>query len=368
MDLFVDRNELSRALANIQGIVERRSTTPALSHVLLHANVNGLRATATDTEVAYIADLAANVERPGEIAVDAGNLFQIVRSLSDPTLHLKIGQGQRLEVVSGRSHFRLPGLPPDEFPSLPAVDARDAAHLAARDLRRLVDQTSFSVATDDARYGLNGAHVEAIGEGRLRVVATDGHRLAASEASFEGKLAISPRMLVPRKAMAVLRKLLDGPDEVLELSFGEGAIRLTRPGQILWFRLLDGEFPDYRAVVPGDGKHRITLSRDALIGALKRVGILVQERSRAVKFVFEDGEVTVQVNNVDRGEVTERVPAELEGPPVTAGFNVKYLLEILHVLPTDQVRLELGHALAPCKVRGVNDDDAFFVVMPMRLD
>lgn len=368
MELYIDRNELGRALASIQGIVERRSTTPVLSHALLHARGDGLRVTATDTEVAYIGELSANVESPGEVAVDASNLFQVVRNLPDPTVHLKLGQGSRLEVRCGRSFFRLPGLPADEYPPLPAFDARGAANVQGGDLRRLVEQTGFAVATDDARYGLNGAHIESVADGRMRMVATDGHRLSAAEAVFEGELAITPRMLVPRKALNVIKKLMDGPDETLEVSFGDGAVRLTRPNQTLWFRLLDGEFPDYKAVLPQECKHRIVVDRSAMSAALKRVGLLVQERTRSVRFAFDVGEVTISVHNVDRGEVTETVPVELEGEPITAGFNVRYLQEILGSLHTDQVRLELSHALGPCLVQGQGDEDAFFVVMPMRLD
>lgn len=368
MELYIDRNALGRALAGIQGIVERRSTTPVLSHTLLHARPDGLRMTATDTEVAYIGELPANVEDPGEIAVDATNLFQVVRNLSDPTVHLKLGAGSRLEVRCGPSFYRLPGLPAEEYPPLPAFDAKGSATLKSSEIRRLVEQVAFSVATDDARYGLNGAHMEDLGEGRLRLVATDGHRLSASDAAFEGTLAMTPRMLVPRKALGVLRKLLDGPEEDIELGFGEGAVRLVRPGQTLWFRLLDGEFPDYRGVLPQETKHRVTVERGRLGAALKRVGILVQERSRAVRFAFDEGECTIQVQNVDRGEVTEKVPVELEGEAITLGFNVRYLQEILGVIESDQVDLEISHALGPCRIRGQGDEDAFFIVMPMRLD
>lgn len=368
MELYIDRNALGRTLAGIQGIVERRSTTPVLSHTLLHARPDGLRMTATDTEVAFIGDLPANVETPGEVAVDANNLFQVVRNLSDPTVHLKMGGGSRLEVRCGPSFFRLPGLPAEEYPALPAFDAKGSVQMKAAEVRRLVDQVAFSVATDDARYGLNGAHLEDLGDSRLRLVATDGHRLSSADATYQGTLAMTPRMLVPRKALGVLRKLLDGPDESLEIGFGDGAIRLVRPGQTLWFRLLDGEFPDYKAVLPQQTRHTVVVDRARMTAALKRVGILVQERSRAVRFAFTDGEAVIQVQNVDRGEVTERVPVEIEGEDITVGFNVRYLQDILGVISSDHVQFELSHALGPCLVKGQQDEDAFFVVMPMRLD
>jgi DNA polymerase-3 subunit beta len=372
MDLYIDRDALGRGLARVQGIIERRSTHPLLSHVLLHARDGGLRMTATDTEVAYIGDLAANVTKGGQLAVDAANLFQVVRSMPDPTVQLVAQTNKRLEIRSGRSQFKLPGFPAEDYPALPAFDVRGSVTMPEGSLRRLVEQCSFSVASDDVRYGLNGAHLEEVttnGQRRLRMVATDGHRLSAAEAPFEGQLALTPRMLVPRKALAVMRRLLEGDEAPVEIGFGEGAIRLSRPEQTFWFRLLDGEFPDYHAVVPTENKHQIVIRRDELASALKRVGILVQDRARAVKFSFKsEGELEIEVQNVDRGEIREVVPVELDGAAITVGFNARYLAEVLSALRGDRVALKLAHPLAPCLVVDPEDDSAFFVIMPMRLD
>ena len=379
MDLYIDRDELGRGLARVQGVIERRSTHPLLSHVLLHARrsagdettIGGLRMTATDTEIAFIGDLAANVETVGEIAVDAASMFQIVRALPEPTVQLTIGTGNRLEIRSGRAFFRLPGYAAEDYPPLPAFDARGSVTVTEADLRRLVEQTSFAVATDDVRYGLNGAHLERVDDDagtRLRMVATDGHRLSAAEASFEGDLVLTPRMLVPRKALGVMRKLLEGADEKVELAFGEGAVRLIRPGQMFWFRLLDGEFPDYDAVVPRENKHRASVRRSELASTLKRIMILVQDRTRAVRFAFTAEDLEIEVQNADRGEVREAVPIELEGGDISVGFNARYLQDILGVIRGELVVLEMAHPLAPCLVRDPEAGDAFFVVMPMRLD
>lgn len=371
MDLYIDRDELSRGLARVQNIVERRSTHPLLAHVLLHAREGGLRMTATDTEVAFIGDLAANVEKGGEVAVDAASLFQVARSLPEPTVQLTLGNANRLEIRSGRATFRLPGFPAEEFPQLPAFDGQGAVTMPESTLRRLVDQTHFAVATDDVRYGLNGVHIESADteDGpRIRFVATDGHRLASAEAAYEGELMLTPRTLIPRKALAVMRKLLEGDDEPVELSFGEGAIRLSRPGQTFWFRLLDGEFPDYAAVVPKEHKMLVRVRRDEFSAALRRVMILVADRARAVRFAFGDGELEIEVHNVDRGEIKEQIPIEIEGDTITVGFNARFLQDVLGVLDGDVVVLEHSNPLAPCLVRNPEDEGAFFVVMPMRLD
>jgi len=371
MDLYIDRDELARGLARVQGIIERRSTHPLLAHVLLHAREAGLRMTATDNEVAYIGDLAANVTTGGQLAVDAANFFQIVRALPEPTVHLAIKGNRRLEIRSGRAEFKLPGYAAEEFPPLPTFDAKGSASIAEGVLRRMVECTAFSVATDDVRYGLNGAHLEAVSDDdgpRLRMVATDGHRLSVAEGEYEGELVITPRTLIPRKALAVMRKLLEGDDEKVEVAFGDAAIRLTRPNQIFWFRLLEGQFPDYATVVPISGNHKCTLRRDDLAATLKRVNILVQERQRAVRFVFTETDLEIEVSSVERGEVRETVPIELEGNDIAVGFNARYLQDVLGVVQGEHVTLELAEPLAPCLVKDPEDARAFFVVMPMRLD
>jgi len=371
MDLYIDRDELGRGLARIQGVVERRSTHPVLSHVLLHASGDLLRLTATDTEVAFIGDIAANITTEGDIAVDAASLFQVIRTLPEQTVRLTVVAGNRVEVLSGRASFRLPATAAAEYPPLPAFDSRGTATMDEVVLRDLVEKIVFSVSTDDARYGLNGAHIEAReseeGEPLLRMVATDGHRLSSADGRVTGELALTPRMLVPRKALGVIRKLMDGDGRV-DIAFGDGAVRLSRPGQTFWFRLLDGEFPDYNAVLPQETRHRVVIRRSDLADTLKRVHVLVQERARPVRFAFAASEVAVQVHNVDRGEVNETLPAELEGEPITVGFNSRYLQDVLSVLRGDNVLLEMGHALGPCRVSDLDDASAFFVVMPMRLD
>ncbi len=371
MELYIDRDALSRELARIQGVIERRSTQPILANALLHARDGKLRVTATDTEVAYSGELDANVAKPGELSVDASALWQVVRAMPDPTLFLQAGDGHRLTVKSGRASFELNGIAAEEYPAVPLFEAEATAQISERGLKRLIERTSFAVAAEDVRWGLNGAHLEereVEGERRLRMVATDGHRLALAEVAFEGSFAFAPRMLVPRKALAVLRKLLEERDEAVSVDFGDGALQLRRPGQTFWFRLLDGEFPDYRAVIPTSHKHAATVRASELGACLRRAQIVVADRTRPVTFRFDAGEAEVEVHNVDRGSVREAIAVELDGAPITVGFNVRYLLDVLSAVSADRLVMELAHPLAPCLVRDPDDDTAMFVVMPMRLD
>lgn len=371
MDLYIDQDALGRALSRIQRVVEKRSTQPVLANVLLHARDGVLRLTATDTEVAYIGQVDANVTTPGELAVEADALFRIVRALPERTVHLKLGDRQRLHIAAGRASFDLNGLAAEEYPALPPFEARDRATVRDIDLQRAIEQTAFSIATEDVRWGINGAHVEQVDtdEGpRLRFVATDRHRLATSQIPFDGTIAFPSRMLIPRKALGVLQNLLRGSEDEVVLGFGENAMQVRRDADQFWFRLLDGEFPDYKAVVPTEHSHTVLVDRNELDNTLLRVTILLSERARPVRFRFEGDQITVDVDNVDRGHVEESLPCELDGEPITVGFNGRYLREVLKVMGGTRVRMQLSHALAPCLVTDPDDAGAFFVVMPMRLD
>jgi DNA polymerase-3 subunit beta len=373
MELYIDRDELLRGLARVQGIVDRRNTpNPILSHVLLQARENSLRLTATDTEIAFIGDFVANVEEPGELAVHAANFFQIARLLPDHTVHLKRSAQNRLEVTSGPAFYRVLGLPGEDYPPLPEFDGRASMRLSAAATRRLIERTSFAVCPDDNRYGINGAHVQRVGDNedgpRLRMVATDGHRLAYSEANYEGELGIGPRLLLPRKAISEIKKLSEAVDGDLEITFGENAALVQDASARFYFRLIDGEFPDYGPVIPKNPKRMVRIAREPFTAALKRVGLLAADKTRPVRFAFGEENVTISAQNSDIGEAREVVPIELEGEPVEVGFNVKYFIDVLSVISADQITVALGDALSPALISEPDGEDSLFVIMPMRLD
>lgn len=371
MDLYIDRDELIRGLARVQGIVERRTTNLALSHVLLRANGDRLRITATDTMITLIADYPARVEDGGELSVDAQAFFQVARSLTDPTVHLQATSNNRLSIRSGSAAFHLVGMAAEEFPPVGRRDDRAALTVSSESLRRVIEETLFAVSSDDNRYGLNGAHIEEFthedGSARIRVVTTDGSRLSWSEASYEGEFGMGRRMLLPRKALGEVKKLA-GEGASWSISFGERSATFATDGLTFMVRLVDGEFPDYRQVLPTGSKRVITVPRAALSDALKRCAIVASDRNHSVRFAFEPDRLVLSATNVDLGDAREEVPAELEGEPLFTGFNVKYFQDILSSTKSETLQLELGDALDPCIVRMPGRDDALFVVMPMRLD
>ena len=371
MELYIDRDELLRGLSRVQGIVDRRNTpNPVLSHVLLQATEGRLRLTATDTEVAFIGDFAANVQSEGELAVHAAHFFQIVRMLPASTVHLKRGGQNRLEVASGSAWYKVLGLPGEEYPPLPEFDGQATMKLPAESLKGMIEKTAYAICPDDNRYGINGAHLQEVESSDgpvIRMVATDGHRLSYAESTFDGEFGMGPRLLLPRKAVSEIKKLCE-VDEELEVTFGEHAALVRQERARFYFRLLDGEFPDYSPVIPDVPQRRVVASRDTLSSALKRMSLLAADKTRPVRFAFDLDRVTISAQNSDIGEAREEVPIELEGAPMSIGFNVKYFNDIMSIFSSDQVVIELGDALSPAIVRQPGDDRALYVVMPMRLD
>lgn len=373
MELYIERDAFLSGLTRVQGIVERRNTpNPILSHVLLEASEGRLRMTATDTEMTFIGDFAANVISPGELSVDAQNLFQIAKVLPDSTAHIKLGAQNRLELTSGSAWYKVVGLPAEDFPTPQNFDGKSAITLQAQQLRWIIDRTALVVCPDDNRYGINGAHLEVLdgNDGRrlLRTVATDGHRLSYAQVPFEGEFGMGERMLVPRKALAEMKKLCERLDGEVELSFGENGALLTTPGARFYFRLIDGEFPDYHQVIPTSHQRRVVAELPLLQAALKRVAVLAQDRARPVRFAFEEEGLVITATNTDLGEAREEVSLEVQGEPLSIGFNIRYFQEVLGVLDSERVHIELGDALSPAIVREPGSTDSLLIVMPMRLD
>jgi DNA polymerase-3 subunit beta len=372
MDLYIERDQLIRGLARVQGVVERRTTNPVLSHVLLSARGDALQMTATDSALTLVADYPATVETSGELSVDAQRLFQIARTLTDSTVHLSLSKANRLHVKCGKAEFNVVGSSPDDYPPVPTRDERARLTVSGGDLRRIIEETLASISADDNRYGLNGGHLEQIttedGQTRLRLVTTDGSRLSWSEIEFEGDFGLGARMLIPRKALGEVRKLVELDDARWTVSFGQRAAAFSTDGVTLMLRLIDGEFPPYRDVLPPSAKRLVRVQRGPFSQALKRVSIMASDRNHSVRFAFDEDKLVMTAHNVDAGDVREELPADLEGAPIFTGFNVRYFQDILAATRGDELVLELGEPLDPCLVRIPERDDCMFVVMPMRLD
>lgn len=371
MDFLIHRDELLYALARVQGIVEKRSTSPILSAVLLQAQPEGLRLTATDKSMTLIADHPATVRTAGEVAVDAANLFQIAKVLAGDIVTIGLGDAQRMEIRAGSSFYKLTTYAAADFPVTPSLDATRALRIDAAALRSLIDRTHFAIAPEDNRYGLNGAHVEdtSTTDGSVvRFVSTDGSRLCWAQAPYRGELAIGRKMLLPRKGLGEVRKLLEGVDGEVEIAFGERAALVRWPGVMAHVRLLEAEFPDYRQVLPTTFKRRAVFERDLLREALRRVSIFATDSSNSVRFAFTADGLVLTARKLDAGDAREEVAADYNGDPISMGFNARFVADVLSVISGARVSFELGDQVSPCIIRDTDDPNALFVVMPVRLD
>ena len=364
MDLRIDRAELLTELVPMQSVVERKSTVPVLSHLLLRARGDRLQLAATDLEVSLRSWCDAEAGADGAIAVQARKFVEIVRALEGDQVHLSL-EGQALNIRAGNSRFKIHGLSPEDFPTLPEVPAGAELLLPFADLKRMISKVLFAVSAEESRFQLNGALLRAKA-GAVEMVATDGHRLALVELPESGSKA-SEGVLVPRKALQELQRFDSGDD--LHFRRGEHHLSFQLGRRELICRILEGAFPDYEKVIAKDSDKRIVFDRRRLVDVVNRIALLSGDRARVVRLRLETGELTVSAVNPDLGEAVERLDCEYEGSPLEIGLNPDYLAQFLGAVDGEKVRLDLKDANSQCIGHPVDEQSGRYlcVIMPMRL-
>ena len=369
MKLAIERAVLLRALSHVQSVVERRNTIPILSNIRLEAKDDGLRLTATDMDLEVVEMVPANLQVAGATTAPAHVLYDICRKLPDGSeVQLDAtGDAGRLSISCGRIQFRLPCLPPEDFPVMSGGEFSHHFALPASELRRLIDKTRFAISTEETRYYLNGIYLHAV-DGKLRAVATDGHRLARVDMALPKGADGMPGIIVPRKTVTELLKLLEaGGDAVVKVAVSDTKIRFEVGSVILTSKLIDGTFPDYGRVIPTENDKSMEVDGKLFASAVDRVSTISTERSRAVKLDLDDGKVTLAVNNPDSGSATEELGVDYKGDALEIGFNARYLLDITQQLDGPTAHFELSDAGSPTVVRDGDDPEALYVLMPMRV-
>jgi DNA polymerase-3 subunit beta len=367
MHFTIQREALLKPLQLVAGVVERRQTLPVLSNVLLVVQGQQLSLTGTDLEVELVGRVTLEeAAEPGEITVPARKLMDICKSLpNDALIDIRVDE-QKLIVKAGRSRFTLSTLPANDFPSVEEGQGSLTFVLPQQKLRRLIERTSFAMAQQDVRYYLNGMLLE-VSANVLRAVATDGHRLAmcAMEAGIEH--ADKHQVIVPRKGILELARLLTEQDGTVSIVLGQHHIRATTGDFTFTSKLVDGKFPDYERVLPRGGDKLVLADRQGLREAFSRTAILSNEKYRGIRLQLASGMLKMQANNPEQEEAEEEVAVDYNGGSLEIGFNVSYLLDVLGVMSTDQVRLILSDSNSSALVQEAGNDDSSYVVMPMRL-
>ena len=364
MEIRLKRSELITELAPMQGVVERRTTIPILSHILLHGDGDELSLAATDLDVSLTSTCPAEISGSGGIAVQARKFNEIMRSLVSEDVTLKLEDEKRLAIHAGRSRFKINGLAPDDFPTLPEVPGDGALEIPFARLQQMIGRVLFAVSAEESRFQLNGALMN-FKNGGLELVATDGHRLALVENGLEGGSEIE--VLVPRKALQELMRF-EG-HEKLVFRRGEHHLSFQLGKRELISRILEGTFPDYERVIARDNDKVAVFDRKELSSALQRVSLLTGDRARAVRLQFSPELLVVSAVNPDLGEAVEEVGCEYQGGEFQIGVNPDYMVQFLAAVDTDSVRFELKDENTQCVGFPVDGGDRRYlcVVMPMRI-
>ena len=374
MKATIERATLLRCLSHVQSVVERRNTIPILSNVLIEAEGdNSLKVMATDLDLQVVEHMDASVDSAGAITVSAHLLFDIARKLPEGSQVSLEAADNRMAINAGRSRFSLPTLPRDDFPVIVEGDLPTSFELPAKTLSELIDRTRFAISTEETRYYLNGIffHVSDDNEPVLRAAATDGHRLARFTLPRPAGAEGMPDVIVPRKAVAELRKLLDESlDGNVQIDLSASKVRFKLGGTggvVLTSKLIDGTFPDYSRVIPTGNDKLLRLDPKSFHEGVDRVATIATEKTRAVKMGLDKDKVTLTVTSPDNGSATEEVPAEYSSDGFEIGFNAGYLKDILNQIDADTVEIHLADAGAPTLIRKDENSPALYVLMPMRV-
>lgn len=366
MKFSINREQLLKPLQQVAAVVEKRQTLPVLSNVLLEVGDGQLSMTGTDLELELVARLPLEGEQePGETTVPARKLVDIAKSLpAEADIRFEV-DGERMLVRSGRSRFTLSTLPASEFPNLEEDAAGSSLEMKPDVLRGLIDRTAFSMAQQDVRYYLNGMLFE-LKPGRLRAVATDGHRLALCDAELDAPVE-EVSVILPRKGVMELSRILGDSGEAARLTIGRNHVRIVVGAITFTSKLVDGKFPEYDRVIPKEGSRKVVADRETLRQALARVAILSNEKYRGVRVQLSEGSLRIVANNPEQEEAEEEVSVDFNGSPLEIGFNVSYLLDVLNTMGGTQAELEMGDSNSSALVFDPESKAAVYVVMPMRL-
>jgi len=374
MKITIARDELLTGLQRVQGIVEKRNTMPILSNILLETKQDGIELVATDLEIGVRGHYKAEVREAGAVSLSARKLYELLKEVTDGEITLETHENNWVQIQVGRSRFKMAGIAASEFPALPTIEREGRVAVSGSGLASLIRKTLFAVGDNDARYILNGLLITLRTSDKkvtMKLVGTDGHRLAVAEqdlpAGTGGDLPTELQAIIPRKAAQEIRRLLEEEDGEPLLGFTKNLVTFQKSGLFLTSRVMEGTYPNYQQVIPKESAKKAVIERAALESALRRVAVLSKDKTNAVKVMLQNGSITLHTSSPDVGEATEDLPAQYRGESLTTGFNARYLLDALAAMDGDQVHLEISSAVSPCVLKSDGAPGFLCVVMPMKI-
>lgn len=370
MKFTITREKLQEGLTAVNAAVPTKTTLPVLSNILVEATRDGLRLSGTDLDIAVSTTIPASVDQEGSLTLPSRKLLDIVRELPSAAIRISGSGETRATIECGKSRFKLLGLPKEEFPAFPSVSFEGGWRVPSKDLQKLITHVSFAASTEESRPILNGVLWELKGD-RMRMVATNGHRLARMDVPITGGKGDGQKadLIVPPKALDQIKKLF-GTDDEVELARSDNHLGFRSPSTQVLTRLIEGPYPNYEQVIPRENDKIATSDKAALIAALRRMSIVASDQTHRIRMAFANGSCKLSVQTPDLGEAQEELAVTYEGDPLEIGFNAQYLLEVLRYIPTDEVRLtfKAPERAATCEPVGWDDPASYLtLVMPLRL-
>jgi len=375
MNFDIDKREFLKGLSLIQGITGRKTTLPILSHVLMELEKESLFLTGTDLETGIREELTAKVHQTGKASVSAKKIYEIIRELPEETIHIQKKENHWITLQCGKSIFNLAGLDPDEFPSLPTYQDSNFSQIPARLLVEMIEKTVFAASNEESRYHLNGIFfLQGTQEGKekLRMVATDGHRLSLIEREGEIIRGIEKGIIIPKKGILEIKKIMGDQEgeEMVDIYFDQTHGFLKMGKSLMVVRLIDGEFPEYEQVIPKENDKKLVMEKEKVYGCLRRVSTMASERVEGIKISLKKDSLELSSYNQDFGDAKEELGVSYEGPLIEIGFNARYLMEALNVMDTDELILELKDEGSPVMIKPLTTKetpDQLCIIMPMRI-
>jgi len=377
MKVVLNRSDLLKGVSTVQSAVAAKNTMPILANVLLEAKDKKLEFVATDLDMGIRCSVPAEVVEKGSITINAKKLADIVRELPEASVDIEIDENHKIILVCQKSQFKVHGLPKDDFPILPEVKKDKVFKIKGSLLQEMIHKTIFAVSTDETRYVLNGVYFQVEG-GKLKMVATDGHRLAYIHKKLEGKGEDKANVIIPTKTLNELLKAISDSskskegkekdeDTIVEVVATDNQIKFTLQGIEIISRLIEGQFPNYEQVIPKDSDKKIEASTSELAAATKRVAILTSEKSNSIRYQIKAGKISISSKTPDMGEAKEEIDVIYKGEEISIAYNAKYVLDVLKNVGTEKVSIELTQPLSPGILRPSGDADYLCVIMPMRV-
>jgi len=371
MEFLIGRDTFLDGIQKTLGIVERKTTIPILNNILLRTEDDQIKIVATDREIGLISRHDAKIAVPGDITLSAKKLYEMIRETQGETIHFVKNDQHQVTMTSNKAIYRIPGLPADEYPQVVEVENVPLYRVSGPMLSELIRKIVFAVSMDEIRVNLNGAFFETTGQGgdaRLKMVATDGHRLAVAmgPAGAAGGMELEKGVIIPRKGLGEIRKIAADVQEV-EIGIDHGMFILKTKNITIKVSLIDGEYPDYRRVIPAEKGALLQFGREKVLHALRRMSVISNDRYSGVIITLGNNLMVLNSNNPDIGEANDEIEVTCGAEELAVSYNVNYLIDAIEVIDEDDVSFEINAGMKPGVIRGVGNDDYLCIVMPLKL-